>query len=51
VPEQTLKAFIGAGHRADQVAEVLVGVALKTLSNFTSHLPPPAIDSAFAAER
>jgi uncharacterized peroxidase-related enzyme len=51
VPEQILKAFVGAGYRADQVAEVLVGVALKTMSNYTGHLSPPAIDPAFAAER
>jgi uncharacterized peroxidase-related enzyme len=51
VPEQTLKAFIDAGYRTDQIAEVLVGVALKTLSNYTSHLSPPEIDAAFATER
>jgi hypothetical protein len=43
VPEQTLKAYIDAGYRSDQVAEVLVGVALKTLSNYTSHLSPPTL--------
>lgn len=51
VPAQTLNAFIDAGYRKDQVAEVLVGVALKTLSNYTSHLSPPEIDAAFATER
>lgn len=51
VPAQTINAFIGAGYRRDQVAEVLVGVALKTLSNYTSHLSPPEIDAAFATGR
>ena len=51
VPEQTLKAYFDAGYRSDQVAEVLVGVALKTLSNYTSHLSPPDIDAAFATGR
>lgn len=51
VPEQTLQTFLDAGYRPDQVAEVLVGVALKTLSNYTSHLSPPEVDAAFAAER
>ena len=51
VPEQTLAAYFDAGYRSDQVAEVLVGIALKTLSNYTSHLSPPEIDAAFASER
>ncbi len=51
VPEQTLKAYSDAGYRAEQVAEVLVGVALKTLSNYTSQLSPPDIDPAFATGR
>jgi uncharacterized peroxidase-related enzyme len=50
VPEHALKAYFDAGYRTDQVAEVLVGVALKTLSNYTSHLSPPDIDAAFAKE-
>lgn len=48
VPEQTLETYFEAGYSSDQVAEVLVGVALKTLSNYTSHLSPPDIDAAFA---
>ena len=51
VPGQTLEAYFDAGYRSDQVAEVLVGVALKTLSNYTSHLSPPEIDAAFASGR
>ncbi len=51
VPEQTLRAYRDAGYRSEQVAEALVGVALKTLSNYTSHLSPPEIDAAFAAGR
>jgi len=51
VPEQTLQAYLDAGFRPDQVAEVLVGVALKTLSNYTSHLSPPDTGVAFASGR
>jgi uncharacterized peroxidase-related enzyme len=51
VPEHALNAFFDAGYRSEQVAEVLVGVALKTLSNYTSHLSPPDIDAAFASGR
>jgi uncharacterized peroxidase-related enzyme len=51
VPQQTLGAYFDAGYRPEQVGEVLVGVALKTLSNYTSHLSPPDIDAAFASGR
>jgi uncharacterized peroxidase-related enzyme len=51
VPEQTLNAYFDAGYRSEQVAEVLVGVALKTLSNYTSHLSPPDIDVEFTSGR
>jgi hypothetical protein len=32
------------------VMELLLGVALKTVSNYLDHLSPAAIDQAFAAE-
>jgi uncharacterized peroxidase-related enzyme len=51
VPAETLEAFVAAGFRNDQVAEVLVGVALKTMSNYTDHLSHTEIDAAFAAEK
>lgn len=51
VPDKTLKAYFDAGYRSEQVAELLVGVALKILSNYTSHLSPPDIDAAFASGR
>jgi uncharacterized peroxidase-related enzyme len=47
----TIRAFLVSGYRPDQIGEVLVGVALKTLSNYTHHLSPVEIDPAFAAER
>jgi hypothetical protein len=33
------------------VLEVLVGIALKTISNYLGHINPTEIDAAFAAER
>jgi len=50
VSPATLQAFLNAGFHRDQIGEVLVGVALKTMSNYTYHLSPVEIDSAFKAE-
>jgi uncharacterized peroxidase-related enzyme len=47
----TIDSFIAAGYRKEQVLEVLIGVALKTISNYTDHLSPNELDQAFAAER
>jgi uncharacterized peroxidase-related enzyme len=50
VASATIQSFLDAGYRNDQIGEVLVGVALKTMSNYTHHLSPVEIDSAFKAE-
>jgi len=50
VGAETIQSFLSAGYRSDQVGEVLIGVALKTLSNYTHHLSPVEIDPAFKAE-
>jgi uncharacterized peroxidase-related enzyme len=50
VAEATIQSFLKAGYRSDQIAEVLLGVALKTISNYTHHLSPVEIDGAFKAE-
>lgn len=44
-----IQAFIDAGYRPEQVLEVLVGVTLKTLSNYTNHVARPPLDQAFSA--
>jgi len=49
--EQTIDAFLAAGYTAPQVLEVLVGIALKTISNYLDHINPTEIDAPFAAER
>ncbi len=43
-----LDAFLAAGYTEAQALEVVLGVAFKTLSNYTNHLTDPAIDEAFA---
>jgi uncharacterized peroxidase-related enzyme len=51
VAAATIRAFLDSGYRPDQIGEVLVGIALKTLSNYTHHVSPVEVDPAFAAER
>ena len=50
VAPAVIQSFLDAGYRNAQVGEVLIGVALKTISNYTHHLSPVEIDSAFKAE-
>ena len=47
---ETIQDFIAAGYRREQVMELLVGIALKTISNYLDHLSPVPVDQAFAAE-
>lgn len=48
--EETIQSFIAAGYRKEQAMELLLGVALKTISNYLDHISPAPIDQAFAAE-
>ncbi|HEY2153294.1 MAG TPA: hypothetical protein VGH34_20975 [Vicinamibacterales bacterium] len=51
VRETTIAAFLAAGYRKEQVMDVLIGVALKTISNYLDHLSPAVIDPPFIAEQ
>ena len=51
VEAQTIENFLAAGYRKDQILEVLMGVALKTISNYTDHISPNELDEAFRSER
>lgn len=42
-----VRAFIDAGYQPAQVLEVLVGITLKILSNYTNHLCEIPLDDAF----
>ncbi|TAK33558.1 MAG: hypothetical protein EPO40_00060 [Myxococcaceae bacterium] len=44
-----VEAFVAAGYRVEQVLEVLVGVTMKTLSNYTNHLAATPLDKVFQA--
>ena len=50
VRTEVMENFLAAGYRKDQVLEVLVGVALKTMSNYLDHISPTELDQAFQAE-
>ncbi len=50
VGESAVETFIGAGFTRAQVLEVVLGTAMKTLSNYTNHLAKPQLDAAFQAE-
>ncbi|MEH6473819.1 MAG: carboxymuconolactone decarboxylase family protein [Halopseudomonas sp.] len=48
VPQQAIDKFLAAGYSQAQVLEVVLGVAVKTLSNYSNHLTNPSVDDAFA---
>jgi len=44
-----VKAFFGAGYAEQQALEVVLGVGLKTISNYTTHIAKTPLDDAFSA--
>lgn len=46
--KEEIQAFIDAGFTRAQVLEVILGVALKTISNYTNHIAETPLDEAFA---
>jgi uncharacterized peroxidase-related enzyme len=50
VSRNTLDVFLAAGYTKAQAIEVLIGVALKTVSNYVNHFNPATLDAAFQAE-
>jgi uncharacterized peroxidase-related enzyme len=46
-PRDTIDAFLAAGYSKDQLLEVLVGVGLKTISNYFDHVSAVEIDPEF----
>jgi uncharacterized peroxidase-related enzyme len=47
---QELEGFLAAGFGRQQAIEVVLGVAMKTLSNYANHLFDTPVDNAFKAE-
>jgi uncharacterized peroxidase-related enzyme len=50
VAGQALDNFIAAGYTPAQVLDVVLGVAMKTLSNYANHIMGTPLDAAFQAE-
>jgi AhpD family alkylhydroperoxidase len=46
-----IRAFEDAGFREQHVLDVILGIGLKTLSNYTNHIAGTPVDKAFAHER
>ena len=47
---QELNSFFAAGYTPQHALDVILGVAMKTLSNYTNHLTNTPLDAAFAGE-
>lgn len=47
--EETVEEFLSVGYGRQQILEVIVGVAMKVLSNYTNHIADTPLDEAFAA--
>lgn len=47
---QELNAFFAAGYTQQNALEVVLGVTMKTLSNYANHLTDTPLDAAFAGE-
>ena len=45
--EEAVKAFFDAGYSEKQYLEVVLGIGLKTLSNYTNHAASTPLDDAF----
>lgn len=50
VPDTAVDQFLAAGFTRAQALEVIVGVSVKTLSNYANHLMKTPVDPQFAAE-
>ena len=49
VDEATLEAFFAAGYEKQQVLEVIIIIAHKTISNYANHVMKTPVDEAFAS--
>lgn len=51
VADEDVASFLAAGYTREQLLEVLIGVTLKTFSNYLNHIAATPLDAAFAAAR
>jgi uncharacterized peroxidase-related enzyme len=46
-PRETIQRFLDSGYKKEQLLEVLIGIAIKTISNYFDHLSALEIDDEF----
>ena len=51
VRDEQVEAFLAAGFEKRRVLDVILGAAMKTLSNYTNHVAETPLDRAFEAQR
>lgn len=51
VKADQVNAFLDAGYKKSHILEVITGVALKTISNYTNHVAETPVDDAFAEQK
>ena len=49
--EKEVEAFLAAGYSRQSILDVILGAALKTISNYTNHLTKTPLDAAFEKYR
>jgi len=47
---KTIQKFLAAGYKKEQVMEILLGIALKTISNYLDHISPTPLDHGSSGE-
>ena len=50
VDDEQVEAFLSAGYTRRHVLDVILGVGVKTLSNYTNHIADTPLDPAWAAQ-
>ncbi|PZD73589.1 hypothetical protein C1752_02014 [Acaryochloris thomasi RCC1774] len=49
--EQEISDFLAAGYTKQQILEVIVGIAVKTIHNYTNHIAETPLDKEFQAHK
>jgi AhpD family alkylhydroperoxidase len=50
IDEEDIEAFLAAGYTRRNVLDIVLGVGMKTLSNYTNHIAHTPLDSAWQAQ-
>lgn len=49
--ENEVKAFLSAGFKERDILQIILALAVKTLSNYSNHINQPGLDEAFASHQ